>query len=79
MTRTEKGLEELTPFEYFTDKYNVTMKQYIMEYRDKSNKPHLIMVEAEGQKAAIAEARKQIKKGEYLVANPKRCFVEKIK
>ena len=79
MTKTDKGLEEFTPFEYFTDGYNVTMKQYIFEYRDKSNKPHLLLVEAEGQKAAIAEGRRKIKKDEYLVANPKRYFTEKIK
>ena len=51
------------------------MKHYVMEYRTVKNEPKFVTVEAEGKKDAIAKARKQIKNGEYLVANPKRMFI----
>lgn len=52
----------------------INMKQYIMEYRTNKNEPKLIAVEAEGKKDAVAKARKQLKKGCYLVASPKRMY-----
>ena len=69
------NLTELTPFEYFTtDGYNIHMNTYIFEYRTKNWKPLLVSVEAMSKKDATEKALSRMKKGEYLVEKPKRCF-----
>lgn len=49
------------------------MNTYIFEYRDENNKPKGLLVEAENGKGALEAARKQMKKGWYLVTTYRRA------